>query len=83
MATKTFITAQRGRMVDVKIDSETGWITFHYPQEGNRKFYSIPIKDWVYDKTNRLDRDDNWHKHMMEKNWFSEKMADFINKHCK
>lgn len=46
-------------------------------------FYWIGVDDWVNDKTNRLDREDNWHKHMKRKNWFTEDMAEFINNNTK
>lgn len=42
-------------------------------------FYWIPIREWVKDKNDRLDRPDNWHTHMKEKAWFSHSMEKFIN----
>lgn len=76
---KTFSTIPKGRLVTIRINSETNWITFHYTSEGMREFYSIPIPEWVGDKTQRRDRPDNWHFHMAEKNWFTESMKNFIN----
>ena len=35
-------------------------------------FYYIPINEWKRDKTENLDREDNWHNHMKEKNWFTK-----------
>ena len=35
--------------------------------------------EWIKDRTERLDRGDNWHTHMKEKNWFTKEMEDFIN----
>lgn len=78
MKKKTFVSPQKGRMIEVVVNPETGYVTFHYSQERGREFYSIPIPEWVADLTNRLDRPDNWHNHMMEKNWFSQPMKDFI-----
>lgn len=48
-------------------------------EAGNHSFYWMGLEEWINDKTQRLDRDDNWHKHMRRKNWFTEEMADFIN----
>ncbi len=42
-------------------------------------FYWIDAQHWNKDKTERLDREDNWHKHMMQKRWFTSEMKDFIN----
>jgi hypothetical protein len=41
--------------------------------------YSIPILAWEIDKTERLDRGDNWHFHMEEKRWFTKEMAQWMN----
>lgn len=49
-------------------------------EKGNHEFYWIPKDDWKRDKTQRQDRPDNWHNHMNHKNWFTQEMADFINK---
>ena len=83
MQKKTFVSNQRGRLIEIRVDKKSGWITFHYTQEGNREFYSIPVSDWVRDLTERLDREDNWHNHMMVKTWFSEPMKSFINQSVK
>ena len=83
MTRKTFVSPHRGRMIEIRIDEMPGWITFHFSQEQDREFYSIPMEEWVSDLTNRLDRSDNWHKHMMEKNWFSEPMKNFITQNVK
>lgn len=45
----------------------------------NDSFYWMGTEDWVSDKTQRLDRSDNWHKHMARKAWFTKEMADFIH----
>lgn len=42
-------------------------------------FYWIFSSEWESDKTNRLDRPDNWHTHMKEKIWFTSDMEKFIN----
>jgi hypothetical protein len=44
------------------------------------EFYWIETPQWVRDKTNHVERGDNFHHHMKEKNWFTEEMYDFINK---
>jgi len=49
-------------------------------EKGNNSFYWFGTDEWVKDKTQRLDRPDNWHQHMGRKNWFTKEMADFINK---
>jgi hypothetical protein len=75
---KTFYHHLNGqRPITVKIVPD--YVTFHFKNEGNREFYSIPKKEWDSDKTNRLDREDNWHTHMMNKTWFNQEMKDFIN----
>jgi hypothetical protein len=43
------------------------------------EIYSIPVYDWERDKTQRLDRPDNWHKHMKQKSWFTAEMDYFLN----
>ena len=48
-------------------------------EKGNHEFYWFAAEDWESDKTNRLDREDNWHRHMRHKNWFTEEMANFLN----
>lgn len=83
MSKKQFISPHRGRMIEVRVDETTGWITFHFSQEQDREFYSIPISEWISDRTNRLDRPDNWHNHMADKNWFSEQMKKFIDDNTK
>lgn len=45
----------------------------------NNEFYWFELSEWVKDKTERLDRADNWHKHMIHKNWFTKEMASFLN----
>lgn len=49
-------------------------------EAGNHNFYWFGKNDWKRDKTERLDRPDNWHKHMERKTWFTKEMTDFINK---
>ena len=67
------------------IDNETEERSLHgeepldEDESSNDGFYHILIKEWVSDKTNRLDRPDNWANHMEEKNWFTHEMKDFIN----
>lgn len=48
-------------------------------QRDVNEFYWIETNQWVADKTQRLDRGDNWHFHMKEKNWFTDEMYEFIN----
>lgn len=43
-------------------------------------FYWILKRDWIADKTNRLDRQDNFHTHMKNKTWFTDEMYQWINK---
>lgn len=47
-------------------------------QKANNGFYWIFVDDWKEDRTMRLDREDNWHRHIRTKNWFTEEMYDFI-----
>lgn len=42
-------------------------------------FYWINTYEWKHDKTNKLDREDNWHTHMKRKRWFTSNMEDYIN----
>ena len=65
------------RQIGISIDNE--FIIFTYPEEENRDFYHIPIKQWKDDLTERQGRGDNWHYHMMEKEWFSSEMKDYID----
>lgn len=44
------------------------------------EFYYIEKSEWAKDRTERQDREDNWHKHMKRKTWFTDEMYDFINK---
>lgn len=48
-------------------------------EKGNHEFYWFDLGDWERDKTERLDREDNWHTHMNQKNWFTQEMANFLN----
>lgn len=74
----TFFNYINGRRpITVKVDSH--FISFHFKNENDREFYYIPTHEWVNDKTNRLEREDNWHRHMMEKTWFCQEMKNFIN----
>ena len=65
------------RPITIKILED--WITFHFKNEQDREFYDIPKCDWISDRTERLDREDNWHFHMKEKNWFTDEMKKFID----
>ena len=65
------------RPITVKVGDV--FISFHFTNEGDREFYDIPVNEWVSDKTNRQDRDDNWHNHMMEKVWFSQSMKEKVS----
>lgn len=65
------------RPITIKVNSD--FITFHFKNENDREFYSIPTNEWISDKTDRLDREDNWHTHMMSKTWFNNDMKNFIN----
>ena len=60
-----------------------GWEELNDEEKEVNGFYWIGVDEWVNDKTNRLDREDNWHKHMKRKNWFTEDMAEFINNNTK
>lgn len=42
-------------------------------------FYSIMKDYWIADTRERLDREDNFHYHMKQKNWFTQEMYDYIN----
>ena len=68
----------KDRPINIKIGDD--YISFHFKTEGDREFYYIPKQEWIDDKTQRQDRDDNWHKHMNEKVWFTTEMENFINK---
>lgn len=57
-----------------------GWEELDDEEKEINGFYWIGVDEWVNDKTNRLDRGDNWHRHMKRKNWFTKEMAEFINK---
>ncbi len=44
------------------------------------EFYWIMKKEWISDRTTtRQGREDNWHTHMAEKNWFTVEMKKFID----
>jgi len=43
-------------------------------------FYSIMKDYWIADTRERLDREDNFHYHMKQKNWFTQEMYNYINK---
>lgn len=45
----------------------------------NTEFYWIDKKDWHKSKTENLERGDNWHNHMEEKNWFTAEMERFLD----
>lgn len=72
----------RDRVVLIKITKYH--ILFYYdinrPQDELDEFYSIPVRDWISDRTERLDRGDNWHTHMKEKYWFTPEMKNYIDK---
>jgi hypothetical protein len=75
---KTFYYYLNGkRPITIRVSYD--YITFHYKNEREREFYSIPLNEWISDKSNRQGRDDNWHAHMMRKTWFNQEMKDFIN----
>jgi len=48
-------------------------------EECNDPFYWFGTSDWKRDKTENLDRHDNWHTHMKEKTWFTNEMEKFLN----
>jgi hypothetical protein len=73
--TKDF--AWNQRPITIKIAED--WITFHFKNEQDREFYDIPKRDWISDRKERLDREDNWHYHMKEKNWFTKEMEKYID----
>jgi len=59
-------------------------ISFHFKKESNREFYAIPTDEWIDDRaTTRQGREDNWHFHMTEKNWFNQDMKKFIDDNTK
>ncbi len=75
---KTFYHYMKGkRPIEVKIGPSR--ISFHFKNENNREFYAIPTDEWISDKIYRQGREDNWHLHMMEKNWFNQEMKKFID----
>lgn len=65
------------RPITIKVQEDC--ITFHFQNEQDREFYDIPKYSWIEDKTDRLDKKDNWHLHMQRKNWFTKEMKDFID----
>ena len=71
----------KDRPITIKIDDDC--ISFHFKTEGDREFYYIPKHEWISDKTERQDRDDNWKTHMNEKVWFTNEMEQFINNNAK
>ncbi len=58
---------------------ESGVDELDADEKRNDNFYWIGVEEWVRDKTERLDRHDNWRTHMKEKRWFSIEMEKFIN----
>lgn len=80
---KTFYNYMKGkRPIEIKVGESR--ITFHFKKEGNREFYAIPTDEWISDRTStRQGREDNWHSHMMDKNWFNEDMKRFIDDNTK
>lgn len=76
---KTFYTQKRP--ITVKINNDT--IDFHFKNENDRQFYTIPKDEWISDRSNRLERKDNWHSHMTEKTWFTSDMKLFIDSNVK
>ena len=72
---KTFYTDKRP--ITIRINDD--FVNFHFKNENDRHFYTIPKDEWIYDKTNRLDRSDNWHIHMINKTWFTKEMKTFID----
>lgn len=59
---------------DTEVDDE---------QKEPYSFYYIMKDDWISDRTQRLDRGDNFHTHMKEKNWFTTEMYNYINSQVK
>jgi len=41
-------------------------------------FYYIPKEQWINDRNKPLERGNNWHHHMKEKNWFTDAMYNFL-----
>ena len=52
-------------------------------EKGNHSFYWIGADEWHKSKTENLDRGDNWHTHMKEKNWFTPQMEKFMDDNTK
>jgi len=50
---------------DIEIDDDE-------PKEPETMYW-IPKDEWVKDKTERQDREDNWHAHMERKSWLQKK----------
>ncbi len=48
-------------------------------EAGNHGFYWMSADDWRKSKTENLDRADNWHIHMNQKNWFTPSMEKFMD----
>ncbi len=63
-------TERRNQCVEEELTEEEK----HYPE-----FYWIDKEDWHKSKTQNLDRGDNWHVHMKEKNWFTPLMEKFMD----
>lgn len=71
MIQKTFNEGRR----PVKIEIDENSIVFKFPTEGDREFYDIPKLYWIKNVN-------KYREHMMEKNWFTEDMRQFINEVC-
>lgn len=63
--------------------SEQEYLGYEVSEEDKiiHEFYWIDSWQWVKDKIHNPEGGDNWHNHMKEKNWFTDEMYDFIEKH--
>lgn len=66
------------RPISVKINKSDGYVSFHFPNEGDREYYSFQIKDWIDDYNKKYPGSD-WINHMEEKVWFTSNIRKFIN----
>lgn len=67
------------RPIAVKINNEDGYISFNFPEEEDREFYSFQINEWI-DDYNKKHPGRDWISHMEGKVWFTSDIRKFINK---
>jgi hypothetical protein len=67
------------RPITITIDDNM--ILFLYKNEDNREFYYTPVNEWVAQHENPERFNHTWEKQLNKKNWYTQEMQDFINKH--